>query len=120
MGELETTLLLEFEHESGLCLFLDLSLLKQSFGETIDIKALKYVLVKQVAENLDHFIDFIRKFLLLNRLELLLEHLVQVEDESLCSPVVHIKNFLKGHLYREVNTCVSLHGLEHNTFDSYV
>lgn len=110
LRELTPALFFELEHERSLRLFADLSLFKQTLRETADIETLKDVFVEQVSENVNDFVQALSQFRLIDILEVLLEHLVEVEDECLGRTIINIDDFLKSHLNCHVNLSVLLHG----------
>ena len=60
---------------------------------------------------MNHFVQSLNEFSLLDILKVFLEHLVQVKDQRLGRPIVYIDNFLESHLDCHVNLRVLLHSL---------
>ena len=118
LRELASTLLLEFQNEGSFCILANLTLLEQPLGEAADVEAFKDILIEQVTEDRDNFVKSLCELSLLNVLEVLFEHLIKVEDESLCRPVVDIDDLFKCHFDGQINLRVLLHGFGLDAADS--
>ena len=119
LGELASTLFLQFEDQGCLSILADVSLLEKPLGKATHIEALKNVLVKKVSEDVNNFVEAISKFTLLNILKVFLEHFVQVEDKGFSCAIVDIHDFFEGHLDCHINLRILLHGLVLNGADTF-
>ena len=96
LREVETTLFLEFFDDFLLRVFENTPLVKQSLGEIIFVERLKYVLVLQVAENLNDLVDFVGNFNLSIVLEVLLELFIEIHDQTFGCLLILIDEVLKA------------------------
>lgn len=117
--ELESTLFLQFEHKSSLCIFTDVSLIQEPLSEAIYIESFEDIFIQQIAEDLYNLVNPVDQFVLLDRLEIFLEHLIEVKDESLGCAIACVDHLLKGHFDRQVDGVISLHGFDMEIIDPF-
>jgi hypothetical protein len=66
----------------------------------------------------NHFVESLGEFGLLNILEVLLEHFVEVEHEGLRRTIIDVDNLLKGHFDRHIDLRILFHSPALYTADS--
>lgn len=105
---MEATLFLELLDDLSLSLLLNSSGIKKSLGKAVLVVTLKNVLVLQISEDLDDFVNLVGNLGLVVCLEVLLELIIQVRNQRASCLLILIDKRLKRGFDGQIDSLISL------------